>query len=465
MSLIRSVLAHCALSLCAVAAHAQTTPAVSNLFAFNASNPSGNLVLGSDGALYGVTAPSTSVTAGLIYRATVDGSSITTLRQLAFEEAIQPLSGLTLGSDGMLYGTTRLGSSQESGTTGTVFKLAQSGEGFTVIHRFATSTASNTDFNPINTDGAYPEAELTEGSDGYLYGVTSAGGPSGTGAVFKVSRDGTDFAVLHTFAADTDTTTAGLVVTVDGAAPRGQLVQGPDGLLYGTASSGGANGRGTVFRVQTDGTGFEVVHTFGATTDDATTGFPENADGAVPLAGLVDGQDGFFYGVTTVGGTEGQGVVFSMSPDGSTFTVLHNFNGTTGARPNSEMLLGDDGKLYGTTSAGGETSSGAASTLGTLYTIDRAGTNFARLHSFDGSVGTLPGSRPVQLGPTDFAGTLVSGGRCGFGGIFRYSGAGTTFDGNDRCGRRRNDPYGGGHGGPALALLLGCLAWLRRRAR
>ena len=465
---IRLAVALGALSLCAHVALGQATPAVSNLAAFSFSNPTGNLLLGDDGALYGVSAPTTSLTGGLIYRATVDGSAITTLYQMDIEDALQPQAGLTLGSDGMFYGTTRFGRAGETSTPGTVFKVSQTGTGFTVIHRFATSTGNNADFNPQNTEGAFPETELIEAADGdliHLYGVTTAGGPFGTGAVFRVSRDGTDFDVLHTFAADTDTTTSGLVITADGAAPRGQLLQVGE-FLYGTTAQGGANGRGTVFRIGLDGNGFELLHEFTATTNDATTGQPENPDGSTPTAGLVDGNDGFLYGVTTVGGTDGLGVVYSIAVTDGAFEVVHHFDGETGARPAAELLLGSDGKLYGTTSAGGVDASNAASTLGTIFAIDRwaAGANLTRLHSFDGTVGTAPASRLVQLGDGDFVGTAGGGGNCGYGAIYRYRADGTAFEGNDRCGRSRNNNSGGGRGGAAFVLLLGSLAWLRRRA-
>jgi uncharacterized repeat protein (TIGR03803 family) len=466
MPSIRPFAALCALSLCAIVAPAQSSaaPAVSNLVAFSVSNPIGNVLQGEDGAIYGVTAPGTTIAGGLLYRAAADGTGVSTLFQIDSEQAVQPQAGLTLGSDGMFYGTTGYGSRNESSTTGTVFRISASGTGFEVIHRFATATSTNAEFAAINTDGAFPEAEMIEGSDGYLYGVTSAGGPNGTGAIFKVSHDGADFKVLHTFAADTDTTTAGLVVTVDGAAPKGPLVEGADGFFYGTASRGGANGRGTVFRVAADGSVFEVLHVFSATTADATTGQLENADGAAPVAGLIDGGDGTFYGVTSVGGADGLGVLFAISPDGGTFTVLHQFTGADGARPVAELLLGSDGKLYGTTSAGGTNSSGTASTLGTIFSIDRDGTNFSSLHSFDGTIGSAPSSRLVEVGNAEFIGLLASGGKCGYGTLFRYSGAGTTYTGDERCGRKKsNNNSGGGSGGPALVLLLGSLAWLRRK--
>ena len=465
MSRIRFIVALCALNLCASVASGQgSTPAVSSLFAFNISNPTGNLALGPDGAVYGITSPATSIAGGLIYRATVDGTSIDTLLQIDRSQAMQPIAGLTLASDGQFYGTTRFGSIDEASTTGTVYRLSPTGD-FAVIYRFAAATSSNADFNPINTDGAYPEAELIEGQDGLLYGVASAGGQFGTGAVFRLRRDGSDFQRLHEFAADTDTTTVGLIRTVDGAAPRGKLVQGADGMLFGTASVGGDNGRGTVFRIAPDGSAFTVLYHFSATTADATTGLLENADGAIPVAGLTAGGDGFFYGVTSAGGTEGRGVIFRISPDGATFQVLHNFDGPNGSRPAVELTLGSDGRLYGTTEGGGVNASNATSTLGTIFSIDVAGTNFTRLYSFDGTVGSVPRSSLLELGSADFLGTVGSNGRCGYGSLYRYKGDGTSFEGmDDRCGRRRND-QGGGSGGPALLLVLGSIAWLRRRAR
>lgn len=461
----RSVFALGALCLSASVAFAQSTPAVSTVVAFAYSNPIGNLALGSDGALYGVVAPVTSVGGGLIYRAAVDGSDTRTLYQLSpTADGFTPGAGLTLGSDGMLYGTTKYGRAGELRASGTVFRVSQTGTNFTVLHRFEAYTTTSTDATPKNADGAFPEAELTEGTDGYLYGVTSGGGTNGTGTVFKLSKEGDGFAVLHTFAADTDTTTSGLVVTVDGASPFGQLVQGADGKLYGTASLGGANGRGTIFRLGTDGTGFEVLKEFSATTADATTALLENADGAVPLAGLTvvsDGVNDTFYGVTSIGGTTGHGVIFSISTDG-TYTVRHAFDGLTGQRPVAELLLANDGRLYGTAVAGGVTSTGGASSFGTLFAYDPAGAAFTRLYSFASTIGAQPSTRLVQQSSTVFYGTISAGSSCGYGSIYRYSAAGDTVTGDTSCGNS-NDDGGGGAGGPVLLLMLGTLLALRRK--
>ncbi|MDH4166015.1 MAG: hypothetical protein OEY13_05405 [Gammaproteobacteria bacterium] len=463
MSRIRSALALVALGMFAVAGHAQTNPAVSTIVAFSLSNPVGNLVQGADGALYGVASPATSITGGVVYRTTLDGSDVRTLYQLQADDALSPAGGLVLASDGLLYGTTKFGKAGQLDGAGTIFKIGPGGTGFQIIHRFASVTATNQDSNPINTNGAYPEAELVEGADGYLYGVARAGGPNGTGTIFKISRDGADFRLLHSFAAVTSSAASGLTVTVDGAAPTGPLVAGADNLFYGTASQGGANGRGTVFRIAFDGTGFQVLHAFSATTTDTATGLAENADGATPLGGLLDGGDGFLYGTTAQGGTDGNGVIFAVPADGSTFTVLHSFAGADGARPVAELTIASSGKLYGVTSSGGVNTSGATTAFGTIFAIDRAGTNFSRLYSFDGKDGSVPSSKLLETATGVFVGVATSTGSCSYGTVFRYSLAGDTVAGNVRCGQKKNNS-GGGSAGFAVLLLFAGLGVLRRPA-
>ena len=639
MPVFRSAIAFGALSLLAVSAgHAQsTTPVISTLAAFYPSQPTGNLIRGPDGALYGTAAYTSTAAGGVIYRVALDGSSVTTQYQLSpSNDGINPAGGVTLGSDGFLYGTTKFGRSGDSAGAGTIFKLKPDGTSFAVIHRLDDVTTTNGIAK--NVQGAFPEAELTEGSDTYMYGVARNGGANGTGTMFKVSRDGTDFQVLHTFdanrctglnavtvflyqrtatnvppavtqtgsatytystavisgqptgwttavpaatsgdflwviqataagtaASDTiassewsaplQTTTgtgpgtAGFNTTVvcaykrasaqptdnpgaisytfangawtpangwsasipdgtdrlwaeaasvastgatddipaaewsgvielvttgtvgrtfnqDGAFPVGQIVQGPNGYLYGVATSGGMNGNGTVWRVNSDGTGFQVLHTFGLTVTDETSKLPVNPDGAAPLSGVIDGQDAFLYGTTSSGGL-GRGNVFAISADGATYMPLHDFDGPTGAVPIGELTLGADGKLYGTTSSGGVDSANATTSYGTIFSIDRAGTNFTRLHSFDTvSVGYAPNSKLVEVATGDLIGVVSAGGKCGgsYGGIFRWSAAGTTYTGDTKCGIKKNN-NGGGAGGPALLLLLGGLGWTRYRVR
>jgi len=441
--------------------HAQS--AVSTVVAFSSTDPNGGIVVGGDGGYYGTTSSSSTVTGGLIYRTSTDGTQVKTIYQLSNTEAYAPLAGLLVGSDAVLYGTTSLGAvGVEPSTAGTVFSIKTDGKGFTILHKFAPVTATNVNENAINVDGAYPETALIEGSDGFLYGVTRAGGPNGTGAVFKVSRDGTSFKVLQTFGAVTSDANAASPINLDGAAPLGVLLQGADGFLYGTTSVGGVNGRGTIFRVGTDGSGFQLQHVFAALPDSGSP--PSNVGGTSPVAGLTDGKDGRFYGVASGGGANGVGTVFSLDPVGRVFSVMHNFEESNGDTPAGAMILGLDTRLYGTTAAGGTTSNGSKSTLGTIFSIARDGTGFTKLYSFESAQGANPRGRLLQTNATTFIGVATDGGRCGQGTIFQYSSTGATVVGDTGCGQKKSNK-GGGTTTPVLLLLMGTLGLARARRR
>jgi len=441
------------------AALAQSSPAISTIVAFSGSQPGGTPVRGPDGALYGTTAVVTAVAGGLIYRAAADGSSMRTLYQIRITEGLNPVAGLLLGSDGLLYGVTTSGSATEVNSGGTVFRIAPDGSGFTIIYRFKSFASVNPAGAPINEGGANPESELVEGNDGRLYGVTRTGGPNGTGVVYSLSRDGTAFSVLHNFGPITSASTVTVPRNADGMSPVGPLVAGADDYFYGTASAGGAPGNGTVFRVRFDGTGFETLFVFPdliANSDGLST----NADGATPVAGLTDGGDGRLYGVANLGGEEGNGTVYAIDPVSRVFTTLHAFDGTAGARPSGELLLAQNGSLVGTTTTGGTNSTGAVTTYGTIFSIARDGTGFTSLRSFEGSNGSSPAGRMVQFDASTFVGLAAGSGRCGQGVLYQFSLTGATVDGITNCGQRRNS--GGGGTAPVLLLLVGSLGLLRR---
>lgn len=441
---------------------AQSTPAVSTLVAFSGSQPGSAPIRGPDGALYGATSAVNVVTGGLIYRLAADGSEIDTLYQLRLEDGYSPFGGLVLASDGLLYGATSLGAASEANTSGTIYRLATDGSGFTVLHRFANFTGLNANGSPINTNGTNPESELVEGSDGFLYGVTRTGGPNGNGVVFKVGKDGSGFAVLHAFGPITSAANTSPVTNADGFALIAPLVAYADGYLYGTTTRGGTTGNGTIFRVRLDGTGFEVLHTFPALVA-STTSASTNSDGAVPLAGLTDGGDGRLYGVASVGGNTGNGTLYVFDPVGRVFSVLHHFDGTRGSQPTGELLLGQDGRLFGTTASGGTNAAGDGTLFGTVFAIERDGTGFTSLYSFLGSDGASPSGKLQQIDATTFVGMTQAGGRCSQGTAFRLSLTGATVKGITNCGRRRNDS-GGGAVMPALLLLLAAAGVARRRS-
>jgi uncharacterized repeat protein (TIGR03803 family) len=192
----------------------------------------------------------------------------------------------------------------------------------------------------------------------------------------------------------------------DGAFPVAALVQGSDSNFYGTTYEGGANvcSCGTVFQISPSGA-YTALYSFG--------GYP--TDGGNPQAGLVRGNDGNFYGTTQVGGTNGAGTVFRISP-GGVYTNLYSFVGspTDGADPNG-LVQGSDGNFYGTTVSGG------TNNAGTVFRISPGGA-YTNLYSFAGSPnGSAPVAGLVQGSDGNLYGTTASGGTNGFGTVFRIS--------------------------------------------
>ncbi len=139
-------------------------------------------------------------------------------------------------------------------------------------------------------DGNSPEAALVQGGDGNFYGTTPLGGAHAKGTVFKIDATG-NLTTLHSFSGSPG----------DGAVPIGGMVQGSDGNFYGTTVLGGTHRRGSVFNIDATGS-LTMLHSF--------SGSPN--DGALPFAGLVQGNDGNFYGTTALGGTQGAGTVFNF---------------------------------------------------------------------------------------------------------------------------------------------------------
>ncbi len=284
-----------------------------------AAIPGGGSSRGTDGRLYGTASNGGADGAGTLYAVNPDGTGFALLYNFTGgNDGASPWARLLQGADGRLYGVANGGGPDNFGT---VFAVNLDGSGFTTLYSF-------TDGN----DGAYPATSLIQGTDGQLYGTASGGGPSGVGTVFSVSPTGLGFATIHNFTGGND-----------GANPNGVLIQRADGKLYGTATGGGLNGNGTAFAMNIDGTGFNTLYSF--------TG---GNDGGSPDAGFIQKADGLLYGTATFGGVNSDGTVFAVSPAGTGFTALYGFTGgNDGANPYDALILGTDGRLYGTTNSGG----------------------------------------------------------------------------------------------------------------
>jgi uncharacterized repeat protein (TIGR03803 family) len=204
---------------------------------------------------------------------------------------------------------------------------------------------------------------------------------------------------LYSFCSQTD--------CADGSEPFAGLALDASGSLYGTTYIGGSNGYGTVFKVSPSGA-FTTLYSF---CSEGGCG-----DGKNPLAGLVQGTDGNFYGTTEFGGASNAGTVFKITSNG-VLTTLHSFDFTDGYSPVAALIQSTDGNLYGTTHYGG------VKGFGTLFKISLSGT-LTTLHSFCYRAGCPDGAYPVAplvqdtdgkfYGTTRFGGTndACSGG-CG----------------------------------------------------
>jgi uncharacterized repeat protein (TIGR03803 family) len=250
-------------------------------------------------------------------------------------------------------------------------------------------------------DGSVPSAHLIRDSSGNLYGTTAYGGANGYGSVFKIDNKGNK-TTIYSFAGG----------KTDGATPVAALIRDSAGNLYGTTQFGGNPGYGTVFKISS--TGQEtILHSFNGTTDEAT-----------PVTALVRDGAGNLYGTTSAGYGTGCrcGTIFKLTAAGK-FTVLHTFVGepSDGAMPEGDMIGDSDGNLYGTTYGGG------AHNYGSVYKLAKNGT-FTILYSFNFGVGD-DGARPESGLIRDSAGNLY--GTTLYGGYFGNTcggfGCGTVF--------------------------------------
>jgi uncharacterized repeat protein (TIGR03803 family) len=302
--------------------------------------PAGGLVQDTNGTLYGTTVGGGAYFGGTVFKVTPSGT-LTTLYsfcpqpQANCPDGSQPQAGLVEATNGDLYGTTLRG-----GSFGTLFKITPRGV-LTTLYSFCC------------TNGEYPIGSLVEAANGDLYGTTPVGGAHGVGTVFKITLSGT-LTTLYSFCSQ-----AGCA---DGSEPYAGLVEATNGDLYGTTCGGaGCSGAG-----YTQGTLFKITPSGELTTLYTFCSQPNCADGGTPVAGLVQATDGELYGTTTTGGANNKGTVFKITPSG-TLATLYSFcsqaSCADGFLPYAELVQDTNGTLYGTTAYGGAYGYGTAFSL------------------------------------------------------------------------------------------------------
>jgi uncharacterized repeat protein (TIGR03803 family) len=416
---------------------------------------SATMIQGRDGALYGTTMNGGANSRGTIFRINTNGSDYTEFYSFTtpLTEHISAYpSALTQGRDGALYGTTLgggIGNAFRVKTDGTDFQAlwwfaaasgydaelpgglilgrddsfygaSQAGgtSGYGAVFKLTVPTGAHALLDNLGvglTDGMYPGAALAQGSDGTLYGTAAYGGNggngsafTGSGTLFKVSPVGKGYSTFYRFSANGST----------GRWPSG-VVLGSDGGLYGGAG-GGSNAAGVLYRVNTDGTGYKLLHTF------TTNG----NDGQYPSGTPIQGHDGALYGITSFGGNIGTnpippgfGTVYRVNTNGSNYAVIFRFstNLLNGAYPSRGLLQAADGALYGMGMTG-------SNHCGFVYKLNTNGTGYTVRYNFlaAGGDGSAPNSL-IQGGDGWLYGTTFYGGSNDAGTVFRLNPSGQGY--------------------------------------
>jgi uncharacterized repeat protein (TIGR03803 family) len=349
----------------------------------------GSLIL-SGSTFYGAAGSGGISNAGTVFRVGTNGLNYTTL--YTFTNGADGNSpGSLILSGGTLYGAAIRGSSG----WGTLFKINTNGTGFTNFYNFTGGS-----------DGSRPSGLIMVSN--VLYGTASQGGSAFFGTVFSVNTNGSGFTPLHPFAGQNFS---------DGSDPGGGLLL-VSNTLYGTTVVGGTGNAGTVYAINTDGSGYTNLHNFFV-----------GSDGEGPRGGLVL-AGGTLYGTAQGGGGYGDGAMFAVSTNGTGFTNLYSFQGFfftnavyvyTGTAPNGGLVLSSN-TLYGTTQSGGTGSSG------TIFSITTNGTGFLVRHTFTATTGVnstnSDGAAPtvglLSVGNLLY-GTAGAGGTTGSGTLFNFS--------------------------------------------
>jgi uncharacterized repeat protein (TIGR03803 family) len=283
------------------------------------------------------------------------------------EDGASPLRSIVIEQSGNLYGTTRIGGENTCGVLPVpngcgVAWVIDNASNFQVLHQFTPAEGH--------------AASLLRARDGFFYGCAvwpsthlRNGQPLPSGILYRMGAWGHHFQILYRFS---QTNSAG--ENMDGAECYEPLIEARPGVFYGATRLGGANGNGVVFRYALSNPGeVDVLHTFSATNPSG-----QNWDGANPYARLILDDDGLMYSTASNGGANGNGIVYRINAGGD-FHVLHTFSATDpttgansdGAVPDWGVIRYSDSSLIGAAALGGLGSpAGLGNSGGTLYELE-----------------------------------------------------------------------------------------------
>jgi uncharacterized repeat protein (TIGR03803 family) len=387
---------------------ATESPVYSFTGGLDGSNPASQLVFDASGNAYGTTVTGGSASCGTVFQLTPSGGGQYQQSVLhsfdCFGEGKNPYGGVTLDAQGNLYGTTVAGGSGgvcSGDGCGVVYKLTHSGGGWTETVLYSFQDAP---------DAAGPGGAVVFDGAGDLLGTAPDGGAFAAGAIYELSQSNGHWSerVIHDFTGGADGAIGSL----------GALLPDAHGNFYGVTELGGTSGAGTVFQLLPGSGGTWQLKTRYA--------FQGQPDAAFPYGGLIADAHGNLYGTTYYGGTNGAGAVFRVGP-GAGFggwrdAVLYSFQGAAdGANPTSTLVFSPAGKLYGTTSAGGD----AGCECGVVFALTPVGANHwneSVLHTFGTSPdGAYPYYGLTPDGSGNYFGTTAAGGNANVGVVFKVT--------------------------------------------
>jgi uncharacterized repeat protein (TIGR03803 family) len=319
----------------------------------NGSIPEGFLAIDAKGNLFGATNAGGTNNDGTLFEIANGSNTITTLYTFAGTDGANPSAGVTIDSAGNLFGTTTNGGSTNSGE---VFELTKGAQSITVL----------ASFDPTK-NGENPTSVVTLDASGNIFGAASgidnSASPNGVnstgGIIYEIASGSNAITTIASMSYDKGQ-------YLSGEFPNGVILDSA-GNLYGTASSGGANGTGTVFEIGAGSHNVTTLLSFAA--DDVGTDVG-NVGGANPFGNLVIDSSGNLFGNTYQGGAFDDGTVFEIPQDSrSTLSTLATFSGRDGAFPFVGMAIDKSGNLFGTTEEGGVINSGTVFEVSTQSVV------------------------------------------------------------------------------------------------
>lgn len=320
--------------------------------------PLGSLIVSTNNKVYGTTSQGGDFGSGVLFE--YDPATNIYTKQVDFDGSVlgsQPGTILVEADNGKIYLVTEFGGSSNMGTL--------------VEYNPGTNMAvSLMDFDGT-LNGGNPKGGLIQASNGLLYGLTSSGGLNNDGVLFEYNILTGVYTKHHDFSS-----------TVTGSEPFSSLYEASDGMLYGTTNSGGSSGAGVIFEFDP-----------GTNTVSTLVEFDGTTMGANPQGSVIEGDSGKIYGMTRFGGTMNEGVLFEYDFILDNFTNMVNFSGpSNGAEPRGSLMKTNAGEFMGVTSLGG------VNNKGIIFSYDFNSQVFLKTFDFDSSAtGMNPCGGLVEL--------------------------------------------------------------------